>query len=69
MFSFFKKVSVDSIIADITSKVEQLRVVSEFHAAESAAHAEVIKIKQELIATADAEYARAKSIAAKPLVS
>lgn len=61
MFAFLKKLfspSVDSIIADITQKVEQLHAVAELHNAE-------IVAKQAIINEAAAEYDRAKAIAGK----
>lgn len=63
MFNF--RQSVDSIIADIQAKVKALNVAAEFHAAEADAHREVILAKNALIGFADAEYTRAKAIAAK----
>ena len=57
--------SVDSIIADITKRIESLHVVAEAHAAAAKLHQDEIEFRSKLVATAGAEYARAKSIAAK----
>lgn len=63
MFNF--RQSVDSIIADIQAKVKALNVAAEFHAAEVVVHNEAAILKNKLAAAADAEYTRAKAIAAK----
>jgi len=57
--------SIDSIIADITSKIEQLHFVAEFHAGMAAVKAEEEKRAAEARTFAENEYARAKALAAK----
>ena len=59
------KHTVDSIIADISAKVEKLHIVAEAHAAAEVAHNEEVLLRQKLAAAARAEYTRAKAIAAK----
>lgn len=61
---FFKH-TVDSIIADISAKVEKLHIVAEAHAAAEVAHSAEASLRSKLAAEARAEYTRAKSIAAK----
>lgn len=57
--------SIDSIISDITSKIDQLHVVAELHAdaakVQLAVEAEAAKLR----VFAENEYARAKALAAK----
>lgn len=62
MFNFLKK-SVDSIIADIEVRIEQLHVVAEAHAEAVKVHQAEIEFRTRLVASAEAEYARAKTIA------
>lgn len=57
--------TIDSIISDITSKIEQLHVVAELHAAEAYAQSEVELAAAKARTFAQNEYARAKAIAAK----
>jgi len=57
--------TVDSIIADISAKVEKLHVVAEAHAEAVKIHNAEIAVRTRLVATANAEFARAKAIAAK----
>jgi hypothetical protein len=57
--------TIDSIISDITSKIEQLHIVAEAHAAFAALKAEEEKLAGEARAFAEKEYGRAKAIAAK----
>lgn len=64
MGSWFQS-SVDSIIADISAKIEKLHIVAEAHAEAIVVHGVVISERQKLVAFAQAEYNRAQSIAAK----
>jgi hypothetical protein len=64
VFSLFKR-SVDSIIADIQTRIDQLHIVAEAHAEAAKLHSAEIEFRTRLVATAEAEYARAKSIATK----
>lgn len=64
LFGFTQK-SVDSIIADIQTRIDQLHVVAEAHAIAANLHKDEIEFRIKLVATAEAEYARAKSIATK----
>lgn len=57
--------SVDSIIADIQTRIEKLHVVAEAHSEAARLHQDEIEFRTRLVATATAEYDRAKSIAAK----
>ena len=57
--------TIDSIIADITSKIEQLHVVAEAHTAAAAAAAEAEVVAQKARTFAENEYGRAKALAAK----
>lgn len=59
------KTSIDSIISDIKSKIEKLHVVAELHAAEADLQLNIEKAAATARQFAEAEYARAKSIAAK----
>lgn len=59
------KNTVDSIIADISAKVEKLHIVAEAHAEAEKIHNAVIAERTKLVAEARAEFARAKAIAAK----
>jgi hypothetical protein len=63
--SFFSRKTVDSIIADITAKIEHLHVVAEAHAEAEKIHAAVIAERTKLAQDARAEFARAKTITAK----
>lgn len=68
MFSFFKSLftkTVDSIIADISAKIESLHVVAEAKATAAALHEDEIALRTRLKADAIAEYDRAKRIASK----
>lgn len=68
MFSFLKSLfvkSVDSIIADITQKIEHLHIVAEAHAVEQAVQQKIIAEASAAKAFAEAEYSRAKTIASK----
>lgn len=68
MFSFFRQFfqkSVDSIIADITSKIDQLHIVSDVHAEAVKLHNAEIEVRARLGAAAARESARAKAIAEK----
>lgn len=60
-----RKTTVDEIISDIDSKVTQLGVVADAHAADAAVHQEVIDKTTELKTFAEKEKARAVSIAEK----
>lgn len=62
--SFFMK-TIDSIIEDITKKIEQLHAVAAVHAEVSRLNSEAIAKSTELRDFAESEYARAKAIAAK----
>lgn len=62
--SFFIK-SIDSIIADITLKIEHLHIVAELHNAETAVQAAIVAEAQKAQAFASLEYSRAKAIADK----
>ena len=57
--------TIDSIIADITSKIEQLHAVVELHAVEAGIQAEAERVAAELRTFAENEFARAKAIAKK----
>jgi hypothetical protein len=59
------KNTVDSIIADISAKIEKLSVVAEAHALAAQLHRDVIDERQKLVNFANQEEARARSIAAK----
>ena len=61
---FFTK-SVDNIIADITSKIEQLHLVADLKAREAEVHDAVVAERNKLAADARNEYARAKVIAGR----
>lgn len=63
--TFFKALSIDSIISDVTAKIEQLHVVAELHADAAKVQAEAEAQAAKLRAFAETEYARAKAIAAK----
>jgi hypothetical protein len=68
MFTFIKnlfKKTTDSIVADISAKIEALHVVAAAHAEAEKLHNEEIALRTRLAAEASAEYARAKSIATK----
>lgn len=62
--SFFTK-SVDSIVADISDRVEQLHVVADAKALEAKLHDEEVAARTFLRDLATKEVARAKAIAAK----
>jgi hypothetical protein len=62
--SLFTK-SIDSIIADITAKIEQLHIVAEYHKVAAEAHAAIVAERTKLANLALKEEARAKAIAAK----
>lgn len=61
---FFKK-TVDSIIADISARIESLHTVADIHAAAATDHAVEIGLRSKLKAEAEAEAARARRLAAK----
>jgi hypothetical protein len=63
--SLFSRKTVDSIIADITAKIEHLHVVAEAHAEAAKIHSEVIAERSKLIVEANTEFDRAKAIAGK----
>lgn len=63
--SLFAKKTVDSIISDISTKVEQLHVVAAAKAEAEQIHLAEITLRNKLVAEARAEWTRAKSIAAK----
>jgi hypothetical protein len=68
MFAFLSKLfspTVDSVISDITKKIEQLHAVAELHALEAQAKAKVIAEANVLKTFAEGEYSRAKVIAGK----
>lgn len=64
LFSFIRP-SVDSIIRDITLKVEQLHAVSEAHHIASEVHDAVAAERTKLAAALRSERDRAKAIAGK----
>jgi len=57
--------SVDSIIADITKRIESLHIVAEAHSEAAKVHNEAKALSTRLETEAIAEFNRAKSIAAK----
>lgn len=61
MFRFRK--SIDSIVADITQKIEHLHIVAEAHMTEAAVQNAIVDEATKAAAFAKAEYARAKGIA------
>lgn len=65
--SLFSKVelTVESIVADIQSKVAQLHIVAEAKSLEAKAHDEVVALRQEASKVATEVATKAKSIAAK----
>jgi len=68
MFAFIRSLftkSINSIIADITKKIEHLHIVAELHAAESVVQTAIAKEATAARLFADTEYSRAKSIAGK----
>lgn len=64
LFSLFRP-SVDSIIGDITKKIEKLKILADLKNAEANAHASVIVEKTRLAQAARAEKERALAIADK----
>ena len=63
--SFFSKLSINAIIADITAKIEQLHVVAEIHKGEAEVHDAIVAERTKLADFARKEEARAKAIAEK----
>ena len=61
----FSGLTIDSIIADITAKIEKLHLVAEVHAEAAKVQAEVEVAAGRARAFAESEYGRAKAIAAK----
>jgi hypothetical protein len=61
----FSKLTIDGIIADITSKIDSLHAVAELHAAEAAVQASVEAEAAKARTFAENEYGRAKALAAK----
>lgn len=61
----FLRQTVDSIVADIQSKVERLHIVAEAKAAEAEVHNAIVAERQKLAAEAKAVEARARSVAQK----
>lgn len=61
---FFKK-TVDSILADITAKIESLHIVADAHTLAASGHAMEIEYRTKLKADAEAEAKRARNVAAK----
>lgn len=59
------KTSIDSILSDITAKIEHLHVVADAHAAEALIAADRASLYTKLHDFAVAEEARARKIAAK----
>lgn len=57
--------TIDSIISDITSKIEQLHIVAEAHATEANVQAAIEAEAAKLRVFAQNEYGRAKALAAK----
>lgn len=55
--------SVDGALAKFHKSLDGLHLAADFHAAEAAAHAEEIKLRQEALAFAQKEVARARSVA------
>lgn len=64
MFAFFRK-SVDSIIADISAKIDDLEAAVGFHNTQSAAHHAAAQASDELALAAASEADRANRIAGK----
>jgi len=62
--TFFGK-TIDSIIADITSKIDALHVVAEAHAAEALVQVQLEAAASKARVFAENEFARAKALAAK----
>lgn len=63
--SFFSKLSVDSIIADIEAKIERLHVVAEIKREEAKVHDAIIAERNKLRQLASDEANCAKAIAEK----
>lgn len=57
--------TIDSILADITEKIESLHIVADAHAAKAAIAAEEASVQLKLHDWATTEEARARKIAAK----
>lgn len=62
--NLFKK-TIDSLVADITAKVEHLHIVATAHELEAEVHYRVVDERQALAALATAEGERARRIAGK----
>jgi hypothetical protein len=59
------KTTIDSIIGDINKKIEALHIVAEAHAEAAKAHAVIENAAVKARIYAEAEYSRAKALAAK----